>query len=86
MRGEEAVAAGELLLRRLRRLVSRASAVDRRDRNQLIALLDEFETVRRGLLRECAEIEGEMRQASARTTAIGAYLRNLQAGRGTRKN
>jgi hypothetical protein len=86
MRGEDAVAAGEILLRRLRRLVSRAAAVDRRDRNQLIALLDEFETVRRGLLRECAEIEGEMTQASVRTTAIGAYLRNLQAGRGTRNN
>jgi hypothetical protein len=86
MRGEEAVAAGEVLLRRLRRLVSRASAVDRRDRNQLIALLDEFETVRRDLRRECAEIEAEMRQASVRTTAIGTYLRNLHAGRGTRNN
>lgn len=86
MRSTEASAAGEALLRRLRRLVARAATVGGSDRKQLLALLDDFETTRRGLLRECAEIEGEMRQATVRTTAIGAYLRNAQAGRGKRHN
>lgn len=86
MHSPEASAAGEALLRRLRRLVARAATVRGSDRRQLLALLDDFETTRRGLLRECAEIEGEMRQATVRTTAIGAYLRNAQAGRGKRHN
>jgi hypothetical protein len=86
MRGEQAKAAGEALLRRLRRLVARAATVEGTDRKQLLALLDDVETTRRGLLRECAEVEGEMRQATVRTTAIGAYLRNAQAGRGKRHN
>ncbi|OAF13425.1 hypothetical protein AYJ54_44670 [Bradyrhizobium centrolobii] len=86
MRGETAKAAGEALLRRLRRLVARAAAVKGSDRKQLLALLDDIETTRRGLQRECAAIEGEMRQATVRTTAIGAYLRNSQAGRGRRHN
>lgn len=86
MRSPEASAAGEALLRRLRRLVARAATIRGSDRKQLLALLDDFETTRRGLLRECAEIEGEMRQATVRTAAIGAYLRNAQAGRGKRHN
>ncbi|MBR0699813.1 hypothetical protein ML401_27885 [Bradyrhizobium sp. 62B] len=86
MQGESASAAGEALLRRLRRLVARAATVGSGDRKQLLALLDDFEMVRRGLLRECAEIEGQMKQATARTTAIGAYLRSSQAGRGKPHN
>jgi cell division septum initiation protein DivIVA len=86
MRGKEASAAGETLLRRLRRLVARVATVKGSDRKQLLALLDDVETARRGLLRECAEIEGEMRQAAVRTTAIGAYLRNSQAGHGKRRS
>lgn len=86
MSGEKANAAGEALLRRLKRLVARAATAKGGDRKQLLALLDDVETTRRGLLRECAEIEGEMRQATVRTTAIGAYLRNSQAGRGKRHN
>ncbi|WP_426613965.1 hypothetical protein [Bradyrhizobium sp. McL0616] len=82
MPGERASAAGEALLRRLRRLVARAGAVKGSDRKQLVALLDDFETSRRGLLKECADVEGEMRQATVRTTAISAYLRNSQVGRG----
>ncbi len=82
MPGETANAAGEALLRRLRRLLARAGTVKATDRDQLLALFDDLETTRRGLLRECAEIEGQMKQATARTTAIGAYLRNSQAGRG----
>ncbi|UPK37439.1 hypothetical protein IVB18_09125 [Bradyrhizobium sp. 186] len=86
MRGEEGKAAGEALLRRLRRLVARAATVEGGDRRQLLALIDDVETTRRGLLKECAEVEGQMRQATVRTTAIGAYLRNSQAGRGNRHN
>lgn len=86
MRSEEAKAAGEALLRRLRRLVARAATARDSDRKQLIALLDDLETTRRGLLKECAEVEGEMRQATVRTTAIGAYLRSSQVHRGKRHN
>ena len=86
MRSEEAKAAGEALLRRLRRLVARAATVKDSDHKQLLALLDDLETTRRGLLKECAEVEGEMRQATVRTTAIGAYLRNAQVHRGKRQN
>lgn len=86
MRGEKASAAGEALLRRLRRLAMRAATASGSDRRQLLALIDDVETTRRGLLKECAEIEGEMRQATVRATAIGAYLRNSQAGRGRRHN
>jgi len=84
MRGETTSAAGEALLRRLRRLVARAATVKDNDHKQLLALLDDLETTRRGLLKECAEVEGKMRQATVRTTAIGAYLRNSQAHRGKR--
>ncbi|MDA9510414.1 hypothetical protein XI09_38355 [Bradyrhizobium sp. CCBAU 11386] len=86
MRSEESKAVGEALLRRLRRLVARAATLKGRDRKQLLALIDDVETARLGLLRECAEVEGEMRQATVRTTAIAAYLRNAQASRGKRHN
>ncbi|KYK46263.1 hypothetical protein [Bradyrhizobium diversitatis] len=86
MRGEQANAVGEALLRRLKRLMARAATVKGGDRKQLLVLLDDVETIRRGLVREAAEIDGEMRQTAARTAAIGAYLRNSQGGRGKRNN
>ena len=86
MRGDKASAAGEALLRRLRRLVARAGSVRDSDHKQLVALLDDLETTRRGLMKECAEVEGQMRQATVRTTAIGAYLRTSQIQRGKRHN
>ena len=86
MRGEKASAAGEALLHRLGRLVARATTVKGSDRKQLLALLDDVETARRALLKQCAEVESEMRQVTVRTTAIGAYLRNAQAGPGKRQN
>ncbi|KYG23961.1 hypothetical protein SE92_30040 [Bradyrhizobium sp. AT1] len=82
MPSETANAAGEALLLRLRRLLARAGAVKSADRRQLLALLDDLETTRGDLLRECAEIEAQMKQATARTNAIGAYLRNSQVARG----
>lgn len=86
MRSEEAKAAGEALLRKLRRLVVRAASVKDSDHKQLLALIDDLETTRHGLSKECAEVEAEMRQATVRTTAIGAYLRNSQVYRGKRHN
>jgi len=86
MSGEKASGAGEALLRRMQRLLARAATVGGSDRKQLLALLDDVETTRRGLLQECAAIEGEMRQATVRASAIGAYLRNSQAHRGKRHN
>ncbi|WP_407188274.1 hypothetical protein [Bradyrhizobium centrosematis] len=86
MPGEKASAAGEALLRRMQRLLARAATLKGRDRKQLLALLDDVETTRCGLLRECAEIEGEMRQATVRASAIGAYLRNSQVQLGKRHN
>lgn len=79
-------AVGERLLLRLKRLLTRAGAAKAADRGRLLALVDDVETMRRALLRECAEIEGEMRSTAARTTAIGAYLRSSQAGRGRSQN
>ncbi|MBR1130995.1 hypothetical protein [Bradyrhizobium iriomotense] len=86
MPGEKVSAVGEALLRRMQRLLARAATLKGSDRKQLLALLDDVETTRRGLLRECAEIEGEMRQATVRATAIGAYLRSSQVQRGKRHN
>ena len=86
MQGERASANGEALLWRLRRLVARAARVKDGDHKQLVALIDDLETTRRGLVRECAEVEGQMRQATVRTTAIGAYLRSSQVYRGKRQN
>jgi len=86
MSGEKASAAGEALLRRMQRLLARAATVGGSDRKQLLALLDDVETTRRGLLQECAAIESEMRQATVRASVIGAYLRNSQVQRGKRHN
>ena len=57
MSGEKASGAGEALLRRMQRLLARAATVGGSDRKQLLALLDDVETTRRGLLQECAAIE-----------------------------
>jgi hypothetical protein len=86
MRDARDHAVGEGLLLRLKRLVSRAGAVDRANPGRLLALVDDVESTRRALLRDCADIEDEMRRTAARTTAIGAYLRGSQAGRGRPQN
>ena len=86
MPGEKANAAGEALLLRLRRLLARTATIRGSDRRHLLALLDDLETTRRGLLRQAAEIESEMRQATVRMTAIGAYLHSSQPDRGKRHN
>jgi len=67
---------GERLLRRLKRLTIRAGAVDPGDRAQLIALVDDFESLRMALLRECAVLDEELKLAARRVMAFNAYARN----------
>jgi hypothetical protein len=76
----KASGAGERLLRRLRRLSVRAGAVGADDRAQLIALIDDLETVRLALRRECARLDEELKLAARRVMAIDAYSRNRRSG------
>jgi hypothetical protein len=71
----ERVGEGEALLRKLRRLKIRAAAAGIEDRAQLIALMDDIETVRRKLLRECAQLEEELKLAAVRVNAFNTYAR-----------
>ncbi|CCD97058.1 conserved hypothetical protein [Bradyrhizobium sp. ORS 375] len=72
---------GEALLKKLQRLRLRAAAAGRDDRAQLLALMDDIETVRRKLLRECARLEAEFKVAAVRVTALNTYAKVAQAGR-----
>jgi hypothetical protein len=75
---------GEALLRRLRRLkISADEAGAESSRAQLIALMDDIETVRRKLLRECARLDEELKLASVRVTAVTAYTRVARSSRQT---
>jgi hypothetical protein len=74
-------AEGEALLRKLRRLKIRADGAEPESRAQLIALMDDIETVRRKLLRECARLDEELKLAAVRVTAISAYTRVAQSAR-----
>jgi hypothetical protein len=67
---------GELLLRRLKRLTVRARSVKADDRAQLIALVDDLETVRLGLQRQCARLDEQLKLAARRVMAFNAYARN----------
>jgi hypothetical protein len=71
----ERIGEGEALLRKLRRLKIRAVAAGTEDRAQIIALMDDVETVRRKLLRECAQLEEEMKLAAVRVNAFNTYAR-----------
>jgi hypothetical protein len=73
---------GDALLRRLRRLTTRAGAAEANDRAQLLALLDDVDRVRQELLRECARLDDEMKRAAVRVTAITAYARGARSTRG----
>jgi hypothetical protein len=75
----KAVGAEAPLLRRLRRLTTRATAVRAGDRVQLIALIDDLETVRLALLREYARLDGELTLAARRVMAFDAYARNRRS-------
>jgi len=69
---------GEALLRDLRRLQARAADVGADDRAQLIVLIDDIETVRRGLGSECARLDDDVRRTTVRITAISAYASGAQ--------
>jgi hypothetical protein len=78
---KERLGEGEALLRKLRRLKIRAAAVGADDRRQLLALMDDIETVRRKLLRECAQLEEELKLATVRVNAFNTYARVAQVTR-----
>lgn len=71
----------ERLLRRLHRLTIQAEAAEPNDRARIIALMDDVDTLRRRLLRECARLDEDLRRATVRVTAIGAYARGAQSAR-----
>ena len=75
---KERLGEGEALLKKLRRLRLRAASAGKDDRAQLLALMDDIETVRRKLLRECAQLEEEFRVAAVRVTALNTYSRVAQ--------
>jgi hypothetical protein len=80
-------ARGEALLVRMRRLTALAASPDvRAEPTRALALLDEIETARQSLLRECAELDGRMRQAMATMNALTAYARSATAARGRRRD
>jgi len=82
----ERVGEGEALLRKLRRLKIRAAAAGAEDRAQLIALMDDIETVRRKLLRECAQLEEELKLAAVRVNAFNTYARVARVTRSAQRS
>lgn len=82
---KERLGEGEALLRKLRRLKIRAAAVGTDDRRQLLALMDDIETVRRKLLRECAQLEEELKLATVRVNAFNTYARVAQVTRSSQR-
>jgi hypothetical protein len=78
--GDGAVGVEHLLLR-LRRLTIQAEAADVNDRAMIVALIDDVDTLRRRLLRECARLDEDLRRATVRVTAISAYARGAQSAR-----
>ncbi|WP_315739744.1 MULTISPECIES: hypothetical protein [unclassified Bradyrhizobium] len=77
----ERLGEGEALLKKLRRLRLRAATVGKDDRAQLLTLIDDIETVRRKLLRECALLDEELKVATVRVTALNTYARVAQISR-----
>ncbi|MGJ4899353.1 MULTISPECIES: hypothetical protein [unclassified Bradyrhizobium] len=77
----ERLGEGEALLKRLQRLRLRAATAGKDDRAQLLALIDDIETVRRKLLRECALLDEELKVATVRVTALNTYARVAQISR-----
>ncbi len=74
----------EAALRKARRLAARAAAVKPEDRAQILALVDDIQTVRNRLLAECVRLDEEMKRASVRITALRAYAYGAMAIRGRR--
>ncbi len=74
----------EAALRKIRQLTTRAAAAKRDDRAQILALIDDIQTVRNRLLAECARLDDEMKRASVRITALRAYAHGAMAIRSRR--
>jgi len=76
--------ADEAALRKMRQLTTRAAATTRDDRAQILALIDEIQTLRSRLLAECVRLDDEMKRASVRITALRAYAHGAMAIRSRR--
>ncbi len=72
----------EVLFGRLRRLAAIASTPQLRDRRRLLSLESDIRTLRGELIRRCAVLTEQMKDAGARTTAISAYARTGSLARG----
>ena len=77
----DGAAGADQLLLRLHRLTIQAEGVDVNDRARIIALIDDMDTLRRRLLRECAQLDEDLQRATVRGTAISAYARGAQSVR-----
>jgi hypothetical protein len=73
------------MLHQARRLVLRAAAVKADERAQILALVDDIQTLRDRLLAECVRLDQEMKRANVTTTALRAYAQGAVATR-TRRN
>ena len=78
-------AADEAALRKMRQLTARAGATTRDDRAQILALIDEIQTLRSRLLAECVRLDDETKRASVRITALRAYAHGAMAIRSRRR-
>ena len=67
------------MLHQARRLVLRAAAVKADERAQILALVDDIQTLRDRLLAECVRLDQEMKRASVRATALRAYAQSALA-------
>ena len=76
--------ADEAALRKMRQLTTRAAAVKREERAQILALIDDIQTLRNRLLAECVRLDEEMKRASVRITALRAYAHGAMAIRSRR--
>jgi len=76
--------ADEAALRKLRRLTTRAAAAKADERAQILALIDEIQTVRNRLLAECVRLDEQMKRASVTITALRAYAHGAMAIRSRR--
>jgi len=71
-------------LQKGRRLTARAATVKAEDRAQILALMDDIQTLRNRLLAECVRLDEEMKRSSVRITALRAYAYGAMAIRGRR--
>ena len=71
-------------LQKGQRLTARAATVKAEDRAQILALVDDIQTLRNRLLAECVRLDEEMKRSRVRITALRAYAYGAMAIRGRR--